>query len=86
MRTILNKPHPVFVVLTGLSAYLYGQRHTPRETSVFLLKRGLFLVVLEPAFVCFAWTAEFPPRTLWLQVIWCIGICMIVLAAQVPAG
>ncbi|MGV2289628.1 heparan-alpha-glucosaminide N-acetyltransferase domain-containing protein [Trinickia sp. YCB016] len=72
---------PVFVFLTGLSAYLYGQRHTPRETSAFLLKRGVFLVVLEVTFVCFAWTAEFPPKTLWLQVIWCIGVCMIVLAA-----
>lgn len=71
---------PVFIFLTGLSAYLYSQKHTARETSVFLLKRGLFLVFLEVTFVCFAWNAEFPPRTLWLQVIWCIGICMIVLA------
>lgn len=47
---------------------------------MFLLKRGLFLVFLELTFVCFAWNAEFPPKTLWLQVIWCIGICMIVLA------
>jgi uncharacterized membrane protein len=72
---------PVFIFLTGLSAYLYGQRHTPRETSAFLVKRGVFLVVLELTFVSFAWTAEFPPKTLWLQVIWCIGICMLALAA-----
>ncbi|MFL6534547.1 MAG: DUF1624 domain-containing protein, partial [Pseudomonas sp.] len=72
---------PVFIFLTGLSAWLYSQKHTAGETSVFLLKRGLFLVFLELTFVCFAWNAEFPPKTLWLQVIWCIGICMIVLAA-----
>ncbi|WP_268798578.1 DUF1624 domain-containing protein [Pseudomonas huanghezhanensis] len=71
---------PVFILLTGLSAYLYSQKHTLKETSVFLLKRGVFLVLLEITFVCFAWSAEFPPKTLWLQVIWCIGICMIVLA------
>jgi uncharacterized membrane protein len=71
---------PVFILLTGLSAYLYSQKHTLNETSVFLLKRGLFLVLLELTFVCFAWTAEFPPKTLWLQVIWCIGLCMIALA------
>jgi len=71
---------PVFIFLTGLSAWLYSQKHTAGETSVFLFKRGLFLVVLELTFVCFAWTAEFPPKTLWLQVIWCIGICMIALA------
>ncbi|WP_283939030.1 heparan-alpha-glucosaminide N-acetyltransferase domain-containing protein [Pseudomonas sp. T1.Ur] len=72
---------PVFIFLTGLSAWLYSQKHTAGETSVFLLKRGLFLVFLELTFVCFAWNAEFPPKTLWLQVIWCIGICMIILAA-----
>ncbi|OLF53678.1 DUF1624 domain-containing protein [Pseudomonas chlororaphis] len=71
---------PVFIFLTGLSAWLYSQKHSLNETSVFLLKRGLFLVFLELTFVCFAWNAEFPPKTLWLQVIWCIGICMIVLA------
>ena len=72
---------PVFIFLTGLSAWLYSQKHTAGQTSLFLLKRGLFLVFLELTFVCFAWNAEFPPKTLWLQVIWCIGICMIVLAA-----
>ncbi|UZE26506.1 heparan-alpha-glucosaminide N-acetyltransferase domain-containing protein [Pseudomonas sp. B21-056] len=72
---------PVFIFLTGLSAWLYSQKHSAGETSLFLLKRGLFLVLLEITFVCFAWNAEFPPKTLWLQVIWCIGICMIVLAA-----
>lgn len=72
---------PVFIFLTGLAAWLYSQKHTATETSVFLLKRGLFLVFLELTFVCFAWNAEFPPKTLWLQVIWCIGICMIALAA-----
>ncbi|MBP5077656.1 DUF1624 domain-containing protein [Pseudomonas chlororaphis] len=71
---------PVFIFLTGLSAWLYSQKHSLGQTSVFLLKRGLFLVFLELTFVCFAWNAEFPPKTLWLQVIWCIGICMIVLA------
>jgi uncharacterized membrane protein len=72
---------PVFVALTGLSAYLYGQSHSPRETSIFLVKRGAFLVLLELTVVGFAWTAQFPPQTFWLQVIWCIGWCMIVLAA-----
>ncbi len=64
---------PVFVALTGLSAYLYSQKHS-------LVKRGLFLMFLELTFVGFAWSAQFPPQTFWLQVIWAIGICMIVLA------
>ncbi|TAK99124.1 MAG: DUF1624 domain-containing protein [Rhodospirillaceae bacterium] len=71
---------PVFIALTGLSAYLYGQSHTQKETSLFLLKRGAFLIFLELTFVGFAWSAQFPPHTFWLQVIWCIGWCMIALA------
>ncbi|OYQ34540.1 hypothetical protein CHU95_11010 [Niveispirillum lacus] len=71
---------PTFVALTGLSAWLYGQSHSKAETSMFLLKRGLFLIFLELTFVGFAWSAQFPPTTFWLQVIWAIGVSMIVLA------
>lgn len=71
---------PIFVALTGLSAYLYGTRHTPAETSSFLLKRGLFLVFLEITFVNFSWRAELVPHFVFLQVIWAIGLCMVVLA------
>lgn len=74
---------PVFVALTGLSAWLYGQSHSKYETSVFLLKRGLFLLFLEVTFVGFAWSAQFPPQTFWLQVIWAIGISMIALAVLI---
>ena len=71
---------PIFVGLTGLSAYLYGQSHTKREVSVFLLKRGLFLIVLELTLVTGAWAAQHFPPTFWLQVIWSIGLSMIALA------
>jgi uncharacterized membrane protein len=72
---------PVFIFLTGLSAWLYSQKHSRSDTSVFLLKRGLFLVLLELTLVNLAWNGTLLPQTLWLQVIWCIGICMMVLAA-----
>ena len=72
---------PTFVFLTGLSAWLYA--HPPaggtRPVRGFLLKRGLLLVVLELTLVNFAWSGEFPPTVLWLQVIWAIGLSMIVL-------
>lgn len=71
---------PVFIALTGLSAYLYNSSHSPRETAAFLVKRGLFLMVVEVTLITLAWTVKMPP-TIWLQVIWCIGICMIALAA-----
>ncbi len=72
----------MFVLLTGLSAWLYGQRQADprRATAAFLLKRGLFLVVLELTLVNFAWTFQLPPDTLYLQVIWAIGLSMIALA------
>jgi uncharacterized membrane protein len=74
---------PVFVALTGLSAHLYGARHSRQETSAFLLKRGLFLLFLELTFVGFAWVPKFPPQTVWLQVIWTIGLSMIALAGLI---
>jgi uncharacterized membrane protein len=74
---------PVFVALTGLSAYLYGQRHTPAETSAFLVKRGLFLVLLEVTLVNFSWRAEIVPHFVFLQVIWAIGLCMVTLAGLI---
>ncbi|MBU0900579.1 MAG: DUF1624 domain-containing protein [Gammaproteobacteria bacterium] len=74
---------PVFVFLTGLSAWLYGQSHSHGEVSRFLLKRGFFLVLLELTMVNFAWNATFVPPTLWLQVIWAIGLSMIILAALI---
>ena len=74
---------PVFIVLTGLSAWLYGQSHSLRETSIFLLKRGAFLMVLDITLITLAWSTTFPPRVFWLQVIWTIGFCMIALAALI---
>ncbi|MXP24612.1 DUF1624 domain-containing protein [Altererythrobacter indicus] len=81
---------PVFVGLTGVAAWLYGQGEgradTPaahRAASAFLFKRGLFLIVLELTLVSFAWTFSFTPEIFYLQVIWAIGLSMIVLAAAV---
>jgi len=79
---------PVFVALTGLGAWLYGNKQAgggngASAASAFLLKRGLFLVVLELTVVNFAWTFQFGPELIYLQVIWAIGLSMIALAALV---
>lgn len=77
---------PTFVALTGLSAWLYSQSHSNKETSMFLLTRGLFLVFLELTVVGQAWATQplgFPPATFWLQVIWAIGFSMIALSALI---
>ena len=78
---------PMFVFLTGLSAWLYAHPAAgPRSATGFLFKRGLLLVVLELVFVNFAWMGTFTPAILYLQVIWVIGLAMMALAVlhQLP--
>lgn len=73
---------PVFVALTGLAAYLFHTTHSRAETTAFLLKRGLVLMAIEMLYLSpIYWGIAAP--TLWLQVIWCIGLCMIMLAALI---
>ena len=75
---------PVFVALTGLSAWLYASKKGgAAAASGFLFRRGLFLVALELTLVSFAWTFDLTPPTVFLQVIWAIGLSMIALAALV---
>lgn len=79
-RWITHFCAPVFVFLSGISAYLSSQKRTPRENSVFLIKRGVFLILMELTIVCFGWTFNPFFNTLVLQVIWAIGVSMIALA------
>lgn len=83
-RWITHFCAPVFVFLAGSSAFLHGARGRTRvELSRFLLTRGLWLVLLEMTLVRFAWTFSVFPDFMVLQVIWAIGISMIVLSALV---
>ncbi|WP_282412936.1 DUF1624 domain-containing protein [Pseudomonas sp. PS01299] len=83
-RTLAHLCAPVFVLLTGLSAWLFGEKYAGKaDVSAFLFKRGLFLVVLEFTLVNFAWTFQLPPSVISLQVIWAIGLSMIALSLLV---
>lgn len=83
-RTLAHLCAPIFVLLTGVSAWLYGEKYAGKaDVCSFLFKRGLFLVVLELTLVNFAWTFQFPPTVIYLQVIWAIGLSMIALAVMV---
>lgn len=71
---------PIFIFLTGLSAWLYahpasGEFRTP---TGFLFKRGLFLVFIEVTVIWLVWAGTM--TTVFLQVIWAIGLCMIALS------
>ncbi len=74
---------PVFVALTGLAAYLYARSHTPGETAGFLVKRGLLLMAIDVVYLSPLYWGVVPQPTFWLQVIWCLGLCMILLAALI---
>lgn len=71
---------PVFVFLSGLSAWLHANppHGTPRPVTGFLLKRGLLLIALELTLVNFAWSGTY--HVVYLQVMWAIGFSMVVLA------
>ena len=72
---------PLFFLLSGMSAYLRGRKSSARDLRLYLLTRGLMLVVLELTFVGFAWT--FNPGYSIGGVIWCLGWSMVILAALV---
>jgi uncharacterized membrane protein len=72
------------VLLAGTAAYLHGQRlASTRALSRYLITRGLWLVFLEITVIRFVWILSIGPGLLVLQVIWAIGMSMVVLAALV---
>ena len=66
--------------LSGISAWLYAHpvNRSPRTPSYFLFTRGLVLVFIEATLVNFSWFGNFD--TIYLQVIWAIGLSMITLS------
>src|SRR5256884_1275524 len=84
-RWITHYCAPVFVFLAGTGAYLqFARGKSKRELSRFLVTRGLWLVILEVTVVRFAVTFSLDPKLLFfLQVIWVIGVSMMVLAALI---
>ena len=82
-RWITHFCAPVFVFLSGTSIYLQSQRKTKKELSVFLITRGLWLIFVEVVIVTFAWSFN-PNYTFhFLQVIWTIGISMVILGVLI---
>ena len=88
-RWITHFCAPTFVFFAGISAYLYGtQRADVKETAWFLFTRGLWLIFVELVIVNFAWTFDTTYSFHILQVIWAIGVSMVLLSGLVflPTG
>jgi len=84
-RWITHFCAPIFLFLSGISAYLAGTRRTKGELSSFLLTRGLWLLVVEFAIINFAQTLDPLHHLVIFQVIWAIGGSMILLGLLVWA-
>jgi uncharacterized membrane protein len=82
-RWITHFCAPVFVFLAGTSAFLVGERKSKMELSAFLVKRGLWLILLELTVIAFAWAFNPAFPFFRLQVIWVLGVCMVILSALV---
>ena len=82
-RWITHFCAPVFAFLAGASVFFVGRRKSKPEVSLFLIKRGLWLVFIEMTVVNFAWYFDPSFKTPGLFVIWVLGISMIILAALI---
>ncbi len=87
-RLLAHLCAPIFVLLTGLSAWLYAHpfQRPPRNAAEFLLKRGMILILIELTLVNLSWFGNY--EFLFLQVIWAIGWSMISLGflCRLPRG
>jgi uncharacterized membrane protein len=82
-RFITHLCAPTFIFLAGTSAYFIAQRKTPKDTSNFLLTRGLWLVILQVTLVQFAWNFDPAFHFLSSNIISTIGFCMILLSVLI---
>ncbi len=75
---------PVFMFVAGVGSGL-GEINgkSKKELAHFLWTRGLWLVLLELTVVKLAWTFNFTESTIYLLVIWALGMSMITLAALI---
>lgn len=79
-RWITHLCAPTFVFLSGVSVYLVARRSNPQDQRNFLLKRGLWLILLEFTFINFILWFDVQFRIIILQVIAAIGVGLIILS------
>lgn len=78
-RWITHYCAPTFVFLSGMSAFIAGQRKSEKELSGFLIKRGVWLIFIEVTVITFGLTYNPFFNFIILQVIWAIGFSMVIL-------
>lgn len=74
---------PTFILLAGLSAFLYGSGKSRGELSRFLVTRGLFLILIDFTLIKFGWRFDLDLYRLTAGVIFAIGASMVALAVLI---
>ncbi|MET0462358.1 MAG: heparan-alpha-glucosaminide N-acetyltransferase domain-containing protein [Chitinophagaceae bacterium] len=82
-RFITHFCAPAFSFLAGLSAFMSGRKKSKGALSAFLLKRGLWLLLLEFTLVVFGWAFDPTFSMNNIAVIACLGMSMMLLAALI---
>jgi uncharacterized membrane protein len=82
-RWITHYCAPIFMLLAGVAAWLYGNKNGRKAVSFFLLTRGAWLIFVELFIVTVGWTFNFHFHFYILQVIWAFGVAMVLLSALV---
>ena len=74
---------PTFILLAGLSAFLYGRARSTGELSRFLLIRGLWLILIDLTLIKFGWRFDVDLYRFSSGVIFVIGASMVALAVLI---
>ena len=82
-RWITHFCAPTFVFLSGVSVFLAGQRRSKKELSLFLFKRGIWLILSDLLIMGFLFSFDIQYHILLLEVLSAIGFGMILLAALI---
>src|SRR5215831_1928965 len=82
-RWITHLCAPIFVFLAGSGAYFQSLRKNKKQLSLFLIKRGLWLIVIEFVVMDFAFSFDIHYSLFVMQTIWSIAISMIILGLMI---
>src|SRR5690349_15797389 len=82
-RFITHFCAPNFAFLAGMAAYLSGLRKTKVQLAGFLVRRGAWLILVEMVLIGLVLTFNPAYNVILLQIIWAIGMSMVILALMV---
>lgn len=74
---------PLFIFLAGTSAWFQSRRKTVKELSSFLMSRGLWIILIDVFVITLITTANIRYDVFIIQVLWSIGISMVILGLMI---